>query len=294
MEKKQRNIKNYCRICNNQTNHAVVCCEKFRSQGDYDYAIEYMIIKCLGCDIYAFRQDDSDIEQAYPTENGQWEVPITTKIYPSFMENHKEIDGLWYLPENIRIVYTESLNALIAECNLLAGAGFRAIIEAICLDKEIRGKNLETKINNLSKEGLITKKESERLHSIRFLGNDSIHEMKVPQKQQLILVLNIIEHLLKNLYLIDLDIDSKLDTLISDYEKFISIIDKRLKGYQTGDEYPLIKFLDRDIRRVKDYFVDFEKQLQSDIKNNSYEKLQLGKSAPYLGSKDNVQHYIVI
>ncbi|WP_140386550.1 DUF4145 domain-containing protein, partial [Vibrio parahaemolyticus] len=68
------------------------------------------------------------------------------------------------------------------EAYTLAGIGFRATIEAVCNDQSIQGKELSTRINNLASNGLISKKDSTRLHSIRFLGNDAAHDIKVPKK----------------------------------------------------------------------------------------------------------------
>src|SRR5690606_15412486 len=110
----------------------------------------------------------------------QEEVSYTEKTYfPPSINGHKRLKNFYEIPERIRIVYNETLECLKSKCYLLAGAGLRAIIEAICLDQKITGKELAVKINNLTKSKLITEKDSYRLHSIRFLGNDSVHEMEV-------------------------------------------------------------------------------------------------------------------
>lgn len=286
-------IKSYCRSCCNDNNHRILFKEKIAGDDDYHCATEYLTVRCLGCSLISFREDFHDYEQAFPTEYDNWEHPISTTLYPPYLKNHKHIENHWMLPDSIKNVYRESIDALKAECKLLAGAGFRAVIEAICLDKDIKGRNLELKINNLAKEGLITKKECERLHSIRFLGNDSIHEMLVPKREQLIIVLNIVEHILKNIYLIDLDIDSKLDVPINDFAIFKKLILKKIKEYKIGDEYPLVKYLDKDVRRVKDNFIQFEKDLIIEINAGLFTKLALGLFQPYGGSTGNVQNYII-
>lgn len=238
---KKEIIKSYCTTCDNDNNHKVVFFERVTSDSqDYNCATDYMLISCMGCGTFSFREDFNDYESAYPTENNNWEHPIITTIYPPFLKNHRRLDNSWKLPNSIRTVFQESLYALIADCKILAGAGFRAVIEAICLDREIKGRTLENKINNLAKDGLITKKECERLHSIRFLGNDSIHEIKVPEQKQLIAVLNIVEHILKNIYLIDFEIDKILDIPISDYTIFLKLIARKLNDYKVGDEFPLV------------------------------------------------------
>ena len=292
---KKETIINYCRTCDHDNTHKVFHLEQVEGEDEiYRTSADFMLLSCMGCHTFSYRTDFNDYEVAYPTEDGQWEHEITTTIYPLSLRGHKRLDNLRYLPVPIRTVYEEAINALIADCKILSGAGFRAVIEAICLDKDIKGRNLEVKINNLAKDGFITKKESERLHSIRFLGNDSIHEMMVPEKKQLMVVLNTIDNILSNIYLIDLDVDQNLERPINDYRSFIKLLDSKLKMFKTGDEFPLAIFLDRSARRVKDKFIDFETELKSEIASTQYVKLQLGGLQPYGVSTSNVQHYIVV
>lgn len=132
-------------------------------------------------------------------------------LYPTPLKNHIPLTDGYNLPPKIKAIYHETLETFKAGSYILAGVGFRAVIEAICIDKGIKGRDLQQKINNLLKEKLITEKECKRLHSIRFLGNDSVHEMLKPEKRTLYLVLEIIEPLLKNIYLIDLNIGDRLE-----------------------------------------------------------------------------------
>lgn len=84
-------------------------------------------------------------------------------------------------------IYKETVKAINAECYTLAAAGFRAVIESICLDKQIEGDNLEAKVNNMQKAGIITMEDRNRLHSVRFLGNDFPTELQAPNPQPQIL-----------------------------------------------------------------------------------------------------------
>lgn len=287
-------IKSYCRSCCNDNNHKVLFRETINSDSDdYHCATDYSTIRCLGCGTILFKEDFHDYEEIYPNYHDEWEHSITTTIYPSFLRSYRQLEDSWKLPNSIKTVFEESINALKANCNLLAGAGFRAVIEAVCLDKDIKGRNLELKINNLSKEGLITKKECERLHSVRFLGNDSIHEMKVPDRNQLEVVLSVIEHILTNIYLIDLKIGKTLETPITQFPEFKILIKKKLEACKILDEFPLVKFLGKDVRRVKDNFVNFESELVNEISNGTFVNLALGAVKPFGGSTGNVQHYIV-
>lgn len=287
-------IKSYCRSCCNDNNHKVLFKEKINSNSEeYHCATEYSTIQCLGCEAVSFREDFHDYEQSYPNEHDDWEHTIIITTYPPYLKDHRQLDGYWKLPEAIKAVYIESVNAFKADWRLLAGAGFRAVIEAICIDKDIKGKNLEIKINNLAKGGLITKQECERLHSIRFLGNDSIHEMKVPENKQLKVVLSIVEHILKNLYLIDFEIGKTLDTTINTFPAFKRLLNDKLEGFKIGDQFPLVKFLGKDVRRVKENFMEFETQLMGELNNDTYKPLKIGEVIPYGGSTAKVQHYMV-
>lgn len=287
-------IKNYCSRCQFDTNH-IVLFQKTVNSNDEDYhcAWKYMTVQCLGCENISYRTDFEDYETAYPDEYDNWHHDITTDRYPNSLKDYRPLTDTWILPDKIRIVYNEAINAFRANCFLLTGVAFRAVIEAVCIDKEIKGRNLELKINNLAKARLITEKEAERLHSIRFIGNDSVHEMTVPKEKTLYIVLEIIEHLLKNLYIIDYRVKDKLETLINEYPDFVKLLNKELKKFNKGDEYPLAKYFGKDMRRLNGKLSLFENDLISKIKSKEYTKLKLGKIAKFAGSKDELQHFIV-
>ena len=191
-------IKSYCSRCDFETNHEILFQKSYRSHPEegYDYALEYYVVKCLGCGTISFREEFVNLEISYPDEYGDWNPEITETTYPPKNKVKKGLKSLFDLPEKIKIIYEEAIKSYNADCPILTGVAFRAIIEAICIEESISGRNLEIKINNMVRRKLITEKEAKRLHSIRFIGNDSVHEMKVPQDKSLKLVHNIIEHLL--------------------------------------------------------------------------------------------------
>lgn len=214
--------------------------------------------------------------------------------FPQSIEKTQTVVGnVYILPEKIRIVYDEAIKAFKANCYLLAGVGFRAVIEAVCIDKQIPGRDLESKINNLAKNRLITDKEADRLHSIRFIGNDSVHEMAVPKEKALYIVLDIIEHLLKNLYLIDHQAKGQIDTITSTYTEFTELLNKHLRQHKVGDEFPLAKYFGKDTRRLSGRLSEFEAILVEEIGAGNYEHLKIGKFEPFGNSSEKVQHFII-
>jgi len=287
-------IKNFCSRCQFDTNHLILFLKTVNNEDeDYHCAWKYMAVQCLGCESVSYRTDFEDYEVSYPDEYDNWHHDITTDRYPNSLKNYKSLSNTWILPEKIKIVYNEAINAFKSNCFLLTGVAFRAVIEAVCIDKEIKGRNLELKINNLSKARLITEKEAERLHSIRFIGNDSVHEMTVPKEKTLYIVLEIIEHLLKNIYIIDYQLKDNLETLINEYPDFIKLLNKELKNFNKGDEYPLAKYFGRDMRRLNGKISLFENELITKINSGDYKKLKLGKIGKFASSKDDLQHFII-
>jgi len=91
------------------------------------------------------------------------------------------------------------------------------MIEGICSDKGIRKgtvmtkkkdgsveekkrTSLEGKIAGLCEGGYLTASNANTLHEHRFLGNDALHKLDQPSKEELALAMDIMEHTLEALY----------------------------------------------------------------------------------------------
>ena len=286
--------KSYCKRCDYETNHLILFQENIRSDNEYiDYHVDYMTVKCLGCETISFRVVFVDFNSSFPDENGNWIPDISINTYPKKVRVAKRIENSYALPEKIRLIYSEAIESYNADCFILTGVAFRTVIEAICIEEKIPGSNLEKKINNLVRQKLITEKEANRLHSIRFIGNDSVHEMKVPSEMSLKIVLNIIEHLLINIYIIDLDAEGLLETVIDKFSEFERLLNRCIKDLNPGDEVPLAKILNKNVRRLNGKINDFETELIRMINNNDYTKLSIGKIASYGNDIHERQHFII-
>ncbi|TDD75631.1 DUF4145 domain-containing protein [Flavobacterium caseinilyticum] len=276
------NTKDYCPICQQITNQKCLFSIQERSEynADFHWEQNYETIQCLGCENIQFRNRYSHEDMFRCTDDGHEESFDESKYFPKNLTNHSLLKNQYHLPHQLRIVYTETLEALKNNCYLLAGVGLRAIIEAICLDQNITGRNLEIKINSLVRNKLITEKDGNRLHTIRFLGNDSVHEMDVPKEEKLRIALDIAEHLLKNLYLIDIDVNQHLDTIISEYEDFKNLVLRKFRATSIiqGDEINIKTVLKKDFRRVEgSYLQNFITQLVDEIQNNLIVTISIGK-----------------
>ncbi len=105
------------------------------------------------------------------------------------------------LPKKLDKIYRETIGAFNNHLFVLCAAGLRTLIEGICDDKNMKGKNLEDKINNLV--GILPANIVASLHSFRFIGNEALHELTTPNPDDLQLAIEVSEDLLNFLYELD-------------------------------------------------------------------------------------------
>lgn len=294
MEEKESKKEVYhpCASCDRRTFNEVLHSHQ-HSVDEYDIVETHQMLKCRGCHTVSFRKVVRDYEAAFPIGDDEWHVPEDITNYPSVLEGHRELDYAWTLPDIVRDIYTQSVQAIKEQSNTLAGIGLRATIEAICNDRSVAGKTLEKRIDALTKDGLISQKDAERLHAIRFLGNDAAHEIKRAEPENLRIALRIIEHLLVNIYILDNEADGRLDTIIRRFDQFKELLEKKLQTHSSGDEVPLAKIFGQDMRRFRGHFPQHEQDLIAAIGKGDYTKLTIGKVDNYAGSKEKMQHFVV-
>lgn len=290
---KNEKIRSLCGVCKRYTNHDVKGEHTYESDSeDVRYAIEYQIVNCCGCDTASFRKTILDIENAFRLDgDDEWDVPADVTTYPPL--SHRGLNDP-YLPELVNGIYSESCEAYSAGSLTLAGIGFRATIEAICNDQEILGKELSTRINGLASKGLISKKDSGRLHSIRFMGNDAAHDIRKPSLSSLRAALVIVEHLITTVYILERKSSPGLEKIIEDYSEFEDLLANSLKEFAIGEERTVANFLGKNMRLLNGSSRRFEKNLNARIGKGEFDKLSLGKRTDVEGSKEKIQLYVVM
>lgn len=288
--------KDYCPKCYQNTNHTSLFKERRGSDNDEDFQWheEYEIIKCNGCDNLQYRTTYGDESMVAYHHDDEYETHYNDyKYYPKSLKEHKIFKNIYNIPDKIRVVYIETIEAMNNNCYLLSAVGLRAIIEAICIEQDIIGRNLEIKINNLSKNKLITEKDSNRLHTIRFLGNDSVHEMDVPKEDKLKVALNIVENLINNLYLIDIDANLHLDTIITDYIIFRNLLIRKFISVSQNEEKSIKEVFGKDFRRIEStYLSNFTQQIMDEVNSNVIGAISVGSLKTSSIENTNVQHFI--
>ncbi|MBS1913501.1 MAG: DUF4145 domain-containing protein [Bacteroidetes bacterium] len=292
-KKKSEQIRSYCSRCGQDTNHDVLreYVEQFRDE--YHCDLNYQIASCRGCETKSFRKIFYDIEAAYPLEHDIWEVPKDVTIYPKSIKGHRDLLDLSHIPSTVKGIYSDVLLAIQEEALILAGLGLRGTVEAVCNDLRVTGRTLDIRIGKLIAAGHISKGDAERLHAIRFMGNDAAHDIKRPDSSAVAVALKIIEHLLSSVYILEKEADGNLEPTINKYEKFAALVINSLNNYTIGDEYPLAKFLGKDLRRVKEAVSTLESELIAKINSGEFQALIIGKIDRYNGSISPLQHFIV-
>lgn len=288
-----KRVKSYCRSCGQDTHHDVLAEHSVSHREDYSCDIHHQILSCRGCETHSFRKVFVDIEAAYPTGEEEWEVPEEVDIYPRALKGHRDLENSHHIPTVVSRIYSEVLLSIKENAKILAGLGLRGIVEAVCNDLSITGRNLEVRIDKLASGGHISKSDAERLHAIRFMGNDAAHDIKRPEDVALTVALQIVEHLLSSVYILEKEADGSLEPAISRFEKFGKLLVESLSDYSKNDEVPLAQFLGKDLRRVKESVSVLEQELISKIGSGDFKALSVGKIDHYQGSKDKVQHFVV-
>ncbi len=206
-----------CIKCAGKTAHKVmVSFDERGDQGDNNYSfswiVEYQIIQCLGCKAISFRKASSNSEEYEQVDEDEWDPHVVEELFPSRIEGRKGIgDEIHYLPPKVMLIYKEAIVALTNHAPILAGLGRRALLETVCKERNATGDTLFKKIDSLVASKVLTPTSATILHKIRTLGNSAAHEVQPHSEKQLGLAMDIIEHLLKDVYILPTQADSEFE-----------------------------------------------------------------------------------
>lgn len=289
---KQNTVWTACGSCDRDTKHEILFSVD-DSEVDYHMERQYQIVECCGCERKSFRKVIVNFEDAYQISEDDWEFPKDISSYPAVLKGHQALPGIYRAPTLVREIYGQSLDAIKNQSNVLAGIGLRATIEAICNERQVTGRSLEARIDKLAKLGFISQNDADRLHAIRFLGNDAAHEIQASELEGLLVALRIVEHLIVSVYILDKDADGVLETLIKTYEQFEVLLKEKIEDFAPGTEFPLFKYLGKDTRRFHSYLKTHETKLIANIASGTFIGLNLGKHDSFGGIKEKLQHYVI-
>lgn len=197
----------YCNSCQRYTNHDLLCDESESiplEDGSQIWKC-YDMIRCLGCNTISFHYSECHSETSDPNSRL---LSAKSQYFPKNRLFRNTIEGIEKLPENTRNIYLEVLASLNEDMPILSAVGLRGLIESVCREKAYMWKNLYEGIEQLGVDGILSFTQVEFLHACRFMGNSAAHEITAPSKEQLISALDIIETLLKAIYVLPDKADS--------------------------------------------------------------------------------------
>lgn len=157
-----------------------------------DWNEKYQIVQCMLCESLSFRRITLKHNQA----NDKEEI----NLYPSRIKGRQKL-RLASIPPIIEQIYEEVYLALSNNLLIVATTGMRTLIELICKDQGSTAGNLKGKIDDLVTRELLTRKNANNLHKLRDFGNDAAHEANIQSENTLKRCMDIIEHLLEDIYL---------------------------------------------------------------------------------------------
>ncbi len=126
-------------------------------------------------------------------------VTAIDEIFPPRMAGVRRMAASHYLPTKVRKIYEEALAAVLNRLPICAVAAIRATVEAICLDKSAKGRDLYHKIEWLGAERVIP--DPSVAQRVRDTANWFLHEVEAPTEDELKLALQVLEDVLTSVYI---------------------------------------------------------------------------------------------
>ncbi len=188
--------------CLGITDHTVMAAMD-QEDGDIhmDWWTRHQVVMCQGCKTLSFRQVTGSTEDYEQVGDQEWISHERVQLYPARKTDSRGLGkDVERLPDEVARLYEETRTALVNAAPVLTGIGLRALVETVCKEKNAPGVKLFQKIDGLVTLGVLTKTDATVLHQIRAIGNDAAHEAKPHPDEQLSLALEVVEHLLKSVY----------------------------------------------------------------------------------------------
>lgn len=218
---KDKIVKEICTSCDRETRHAIVTSYELNAEEDcgggytIDMYSSFQVIQCQGCSELSFRNEQFFSENVHQISEDEWDDGTSVTLYPKRTIHMRSIKDFFDVPHKLRNIYIESISAYNNDSYILAAAGIRALVEGLCshlgikdgpVVKEdgtvVRKGNLEGKIFGLSEKGYFTAAGAKFLHEHRFMGNDAVHALKRPRREDLYTAIDLIEHTIEAIFVL--------------------------------------------------------------------------------------------
>jgi hypothetical protein len=193
----------FCNNCGNETNHTCAA-EHYRDFPNFNPDGSLSFLERVGCRLWICAGCEiGTLEEYYTFDVTDKEnmSPLSQNYFPERTQLHVKDKDFIQLPSKLTTIYRETLRAYNNNLTILCALGIRALLEGICADKHISGRNFKTKIDNMV--NILPQNIVTNLHSMRFIGNEAAHELTAPTAEDLRMAIEICEDLLNYLYELD-------------------------------------------------------------------------------------------
>ncbi len=172
-----------CMICGHETDHTVLASSNIAgSNEDFLWRRNFEVVRC-GCGEISY------VTTGWESDGTDW-----TELYPPRVPGRKPMDSRIHLPNKVRALYEETHAAFCNHQPILATVGLRALIEAICVDRE----KVRTLGANYELDELLARKTTREEEPSRFMENvaeathndsvekllDALFELKILTQEQ--------------------------------------------------------------------------------------------------------------
>ena len=195
----------FCNYCKQDTNHDLKGEHTVKTSAtDWDFQEHstYRLWICMGCEhgLLELEYENSEMMRSDGADGIEYFSDL--HYFPERSQDNLAPKQYSKLKPKLASLYGEAIICYNRKAPILCAAGLRALLEGICQDKRIKGKNLKLKIEGL-KVLLPNKNIIRNLHHFRFMGNKAVHELAAPKRTELALAISVIEDLLNFFYELD-------------------------------------------------------------------------------------------
>jgi hypothetical protein len=192
--KKPRTERLHCNECAHETKHLCLASRTCDGSEDLspsfsvDWRTVYDLFECAGCESVTLRSTYTFSEWDHGTSEVRYYPPRSSRRLPT-----------WYrkLPPQTIELLLEVYTALHADSRRLAMMGARALIDLVILDTVGDVGTFIEKLNKLTAEGYVSKRNRNVLEAALDVGNAASHRGHKPTSEHVQQVMDIVENLLQ-------------------------------------------------------------------------------------------------
>lgn len=218
-------LKSFCNWCSTETNHSIKA--EYNHSDIVDYEVDgrvikdelgittFQVVQCAGCESTSFRKEQISFRPTWDAimlTGDSFSAPLPPPVvnfYPERLQGWLIEKPTAGFPTNMRSAYREVLDCYNYNLLLMCASGLRSLVEGLCVhfntasqDSSGRSISLGSRVRELATKRLIPNSLADALRAHKELGNDALHNLIAPDKEEFQLAIELIETAFENLFTI--------------------------------------------------------------------------------------------